>query len=182
MYNSYIRAIRWANDRLGDDGGIVGFISGSGWIDKSFADGMRKCLEDECSSVYIINLRGDVRKDIFSKGAAGEGDNIFGQGSMTGISIAFFVKNPISKQSGNVWYYDIGDGLKLDTKLVTLQNAQSIKKMLKVGQFERIYVDDSGDWMNKRDPNFDRYITIGSKEKGVSTKLFENLYTWSPNQ
>ena len=174
LYNSYIRAIRWANDRLGDDGGIVGFISGSAWIDNTFADGMRKCLEDECSSIYIINLRGDVRKDMLSKGAAGEGDNIFGQGSMTGISIAFFVKNPASKQSGNVWYYDIGDGLKLDTKLATLQNAQSIKNMLNAGQFELTYVDDSGDWINKRDPNFDRYITIGSKQKGVSTKLFEN--------
>ena len=174
LYNSYIRAIRWANDRLGDDGGIVGFISGSGWIDKAFADGMRKCLEDECSSIYIINLRGDVRKDTLSGGVAGEGDNIFGQGSMMGISIAFFVKNPASKQSGNVWYYDIGDDLKLDTKLATLQNDQSIKKMLNAGQFERIHADDSGDWINKRDPNFDRYITIGSKQKGVSTKLFEN--------
>ena len=175
LYNSYIRAIRWANDRLGDDGGIVGFISGSAWIDNAFADGMRKCLEDECSSIYIINLRGDVRKNIANKGGAGEGDNIFGQGSMMGISIAFFVKNPSSKQSGNVWYYDIGDDLKLDTKLATLQNAQSIKNMLNAGQFERIYADDSYDWINKRDPNFDRYITIGSKEKGVSTKLFENF-------
>ena len=174
LYNGYIRAIRWANDRLGDDGGIVGFIINSGWIDKAFTDGMRKCLEDECSSIYIINLRGDVRKEMLSKGAAGEGDNIFGQGSMTGISIAFFVKNPTSKQSGNVWYYDIGDDLRLDTKLATLQNAQSIKKMLEVGQFERVYTDDSYDWINKRDTNFDRYITIGSKEKGVSTKLFEN--------
>ena len=174
LYNSYIRAIRWANDRLGEDGGIVGFISGSGWIDKAFADGMRKCLEDECSSIYIINLRGDVRKDTLSRGAAGEGDNIFGQGSMSGISIAFFVKNPASEQSGNVWYYDIGDGLKLDTKLATLQNTQSIKNMLEAGEFEWIQVDDSYDWINKRDPNFDRYITIGSKAKGVSTKLFEN--------
>ena len=174
LYNSYIRAIRWANDRLGEDGGIVGFISGSGWIDKVFADGMRKCLEDECSSIYIINLRGDVRKNMLSKGAAREGDNIFGQGSMSGISIAFFVKNPASKQSGNVWYYDIGDDLRLDTKLATLQNAQGIKNMLNAGQFERTYADDSYDWINKRDPNFDRYITIGSKQKGVSTKLFEN--------
>ena len=175
LYDSYIRAIRWANDRLGDDGGIVGFISGSGWIDKAYADGMRKCLEDECSSIYIINLRGDVRKDILSKGAAREGDNIFGQGSMTGISIAFFVKNPASKQSGNVWYYDIGDDLKIDTKLATLQDAQSIKNMFDAGQFECTHADDSYDWINKRDPNFDRYITIGSKQKGVSTKLFENF-------
>ena len=174
LYDSYIRAIRWANDRLGDDGGIVGFISGSAWIDNAFADGMRKCLEDECSSIYIINLRSEVHKDMVNKGSGREGDNIFEEGSTTGISIAFFVKNPSSKQSGNVWYYDIGDGLKLDTKLATLQNAQSIKNMLNAGQFERIHADDRGDWINKRDTNFDRYITIGSKQKGVSTNLFEN--------
>ena len=175
LYNSYIRAIRWANDRLGDDGGIVGFISGSAWIDNTFADGMRKCLEDECSSIYIINLRGDVRKNMANKGGVGEGENIFGQGSMMGISIAFFVKNPASKQSGNVWYYDIGDDLKLDTKLATLQDAQSIKNILNAGQFERAHADDRGDWINKRDTNFDRYITIGGIEKGVGTKLFENF-------
>ena len=152
----------------------MGFISGSAWIDKAFADGMRKCLEDECGSIYIINLRGEVHKNILSEGAAREGDNIFEEGSTTGTSIAFFVKNPSSRQSGNVWYYDIGDGLKLDTKLATLQNAQSIKNMLNAGQFERIHADDRGDWINKRDTNFDRYITIGSKQKGVSTKLFGN--------
>ncbi len=175
LYDSYIRAICWANNRLGDDGGIVGFISGSGWIDKAYADGMRKCLEDECSSIYIINLRGEVRKNRLNKGPGPDGDNIFGKGSTVGISIAFFVKNPTSKQSGNVWYYDIGDGLKLDTKLATLQNAQSIKNMLNAEQFERIHADDSNDWINKRDTNFDRYITIGGKKKGVSTKLFENF-------
>ena len=175
LYDSYIRAICWANNRLGDDGGIVGFISNSSWIDKSFAAGMRKCLEDECSSIYIINLRGDTRKNRLNKGPGREGGNIFGKGSTVGISIAFFVKNPTSKQSGNVWYYDIGDGLKLDTKLATLQNAQSIKNMLNAGQFECKHADDSNDWINKRDPNFDRYITIGGKENGVSTKLFENF-------
>lgn len=41
LYNSYIRAIKWAGDRLGDDGGVVAYVSGSAWIERPFADGMR---------------------------------------------------------------------------------------------------------------------------------------------
>ena len=46
LYDSYIRAIRWASDRIGNQG-IIGFVTGSAWIERSFADGLRKCLADE---------------------------------------------------------------------------------------------------------------------------------------
>ena len=68
LYDSYIRAIRWALDRIGD-AGVVGFITGSAWVDRNFGDGIRKCLIDECTSLYVVNLRGDVRKDMLSAGA-----------------------------------------------------------------------------------------------------------------
>jgi len=59
LYDNYIRAIRWASDRIGNRG-IIGFISGSGFIEKPAMDGMRKCLAEEYSSIYIVNLRGDT--------------------------------------------------------------------------------------------------------------------------
>ena len=43
LYDSYIRAVRWASDRIGD-AGVVGFVTGSGWLERNFADGLRKCL------------------------------------------------------------------------------------------------------------------------------------------
>ena len=175
LYDSYIRAIRWASDRLGEDGGVVGFISGNGWIDKAYADGMRKCLEDECTSIYIINLRGDVRKNMLSKGVAREGENIFEQGSMTGAAIAFFVKNPASQAEHKVHYYDIGDDLKTEQKLAKLFEFKSLARLGANEGFEVTQSDDSFDWINKRDTSFGNFIVLGDKEKGANEKLFDNF-------
>jgi len=63
LYDSYIKAFRWASDRIAQlkDGGIVAFISNGAWIDGNAQDGMRKCLQDEFTSVYVFNLRGNAR-------------------------------------------------------------------------------------------------------------------------
>ena len=79
LYDSYIRAIRWGSDRIGSAGGVMAFIAGSGWIERQFADGMRKCLAEEFSNIYLLHLRGDIRKNMLSKGRAGEGGNVFGE-------------------------------------------------------------------------------------------------------
>ncbi|MDP7197976.1 MAG: N-6 DNA methylase, partial [SAR202 cluster bacterium] len=65
LYDSYIRAFRWASDRIGDEG-VIGFVTGAAWIDRNFADGLRKFHYDEFSSIFIINLRGDIRKNMLS--------------------------------------------------------------------------------------------------------------------
>ena len=64
LYDSYIKAIRWASDRVSPDGGVIGFVTNAGWIDSAAMDGMRKCLEDDFTSLYIFNLRGAIRKSI----------------------------------------------------------------------------------------------------------------------
>ncbi len=101
LMDSYIRAIRWASDRIGSQG-VVAFVSGSGFIEKPAMDGMRKCLVDDFSDIYILNLRGDIRKNMLSKGAAKEGQNIFGSSSMTGICISVLVKNLVAHHRGKI--------------------------------------------------------------------------------
>ncbi|MEI9910013.1 MAG: hypothetical protein WDO71_10260 [Bacteroidota bacterium] len=69
LYNSYIKAFRWSSDRLkNEEGGVIAFITGSGWIDKGGYSGFRKSLEKEFSSIYVFNLRGDVRGQIRGSG------------------------------------------------------------------------------------------------------------------
>ena len=89
LYDSYIRAIRWASDRIGKSG-VIGFVTGSAWLERAVADGMRKCLSEEFSNLYVFHLRGDIRKNMLSGGKAGEGENVFGQGSMTGCAVSHF--------------------------------------------------------------------------------------------
>ncbi|MBB1073146.1 DEAD/DEAH box helicase [Rhodoferax sp. 4810] len=173
LYDSYIRAIRWASDRIGDNG-IIGFVSGSGFIEKPATDGMRKCLFEEFSSIHVLNLRGDIRKNMLSKGRAKEGENIFGSGSMTGIAITFFVKNPAATQQGQIYYHDIGNALKRADKLGKMTELVSIAGITAANGWQLITPDAHGDWLNQRDDSFNDFIVLGDKKSGA-TKLFDNF-------
>lgn len=172
IYDSYIRAIRWGSDRIGESG-IMGYVSGSAWMERSFADGMRKCLKEEYSNIYVINLRGDIRKNILSKGRAKEGGNIFDSGSMTGIAITLFVKNPKARDNGRIYYHDIGDDLSGRQKLDILTSLKSIDGVRNKIGWKEITPDSHNDWINQRDESFDAYIEMGNKTKNYKSKVFE---------
>ncbi|MGB1265827.1 MAG: DEAD/DEAH box helicase [Nereida ignava] len=165
LYDSYIRAFRWASDRIGD-AGVMAFVSGSAWIERSFADGMRKCLTEEFSDLYIFHLRGDIRKNMLSKGAAREGQNVFASGSMTGISIAVLVKNPKAKEHGRIHFHDIGPDLKTAQKLNIIRDFASIDGISKSDGWSVITPDDNNDWIDQVDRSFDKFMLIGSGERG----------------
>lgn len=62
LYDSYIKAFRWASDRIPqDEGGIAAFISNGAWLDSNSGEGFRRCLEKEFTSIYVLNLRGNQR-------------------------------------------------------------------------------------------------------------------------
>ncbi|WP_373925603.1 Eco57I restriction-modification methylase domain-containing protein, partial [Bartonella raoultii] len=97
LYDSYIRAIRWASDRI-KDRGVIGFVTNASFIDTKSMDGLRKCLVEEFSSLYIFHLRGDARTS--GEQRKKESGGIFGEGSRTPIAISILVKNPESQQHG----------------------------------------------------------------------------------
>jgi len=173
LYNSYIRAIRWASDRIGDSG-IVGFISGSGFIEKPAMDGLRQCLTREFTNIHVLNLRGDIRKNMLSKGRAKEGQNVFGSGCMTGIAITLLVKNPNKNDNGNIFYHDIGDDIDRDKKLEGINKIESVLSGNIVEGWKSIVPDAYGDWINHRDESFDKYMVLGDK-KSDDLRLFENF-------
>ncbi|WLF85077.1 type ISP restriction/modification enzyme [Moraxella sp. ZY210820] len=167
LYDPYIRAIRWATDRI-KDRGVIGFITNSGYINSNSSDGLRKCLSDEFSSLYIFNLRGAIR------GKAGdtakkEGQNVFD--IMTGVAIAILVKNPNSKNIGKIYYYDIGNYLNRQEKLDKITHLKSIENIV---DWQQIIPDEFNDWLNQRDTNFDKYISMGDKKDKNSVVIFNN--------
>ncbi len=173
LYNSYIRSIRWASDRI-KDAGVIGFVSGSGFLEKSAMDGLRKSLAQEFSSIYAFNLRGDIRKNMLSKGKAKEGQNVFGSGSMTGIAITLFIKNPKAQKQGKIYYCDIGDDLKTEEKLEKISQLKSIEKILADNLWQEIVPDSHGDWINQRDKSFANHISLGDKRNKSEAVIFEN--------
>lgn len=165
LYDSYIRAFRWASERIGD-AGVMAFVSGSAWIERSFADGMRKCLAEEFSDLYIFHLRGDIRKNMLSKGAAREGQNVFASGSMTGISIAVLVKNPQAQEHGQIHFHDIGPDLTTTQKLNIIRDFASVDGIAKSDGWNTITPDENNDWLDQVDRSFDKFMLIGSGERG----------------
>ena len=76
LYDTYKMAIRWAPDRIGDQG-VVALVTNGSWIDGNVDSGVRACLAEEFSSVHVLNLRGNARTS--GELRRGEGDNVFGQ-------------------------------------------------------------------------------------------------------
>ena len=93
LYDSYIKAFRWASDRLDKQhGGIIAFVSNGYWLDGNAMDGFRKSLEAEFSAIYVFNLRGNCRTS--GEVRRKESGNVFGLGSRTPIAITVLVKKP----------------------------------------------------------------------------------------
>ncbi|UNF49383.1 DEAD/DEAH box helicase family protein [Bartonella krasnovii] len=174
LYDSYIRAICWASDRI-DNAGVIGFVSGSGYVEKSTMDGLRKSLAKEFTSIYVLNLRGDIRKNMLSNGKAKEGENVFGNGSMTGIAVTLFIKNPSVSGDCKIYYHDIGNNLTTKEKLIALECFGSISSISRSKQgWQIITPDEHSDWINQRDDSFKSFLVLGDK-KGHDKKLFENF-------
>lgn len=173
LYDSYIKAFRWASDRIAQmkEGGIVAFISNGAWIDGLAQDGMRKCLQKEFSSIYVFNLRGNQRTS--GELSRKEGGKIFGSGSRTPITITLLVKNPIKKQDkANIYYYDIGDYLTRQQKLDFIKELNSVRNI----KWNNITPNEKNDWINMRDGLFDTLIPIDADKKGnlKSKSVFTN--------
>lgn len=167
-YNSFIRAIRWASDKI-EDKGVLGFVTSASFLDSSAADGVRKCLHEEFCNLYIFNLRGDARTS--GEARRKEKDNVFGQGSREPIVISIAVKSKARGQ-GKIYYHDIGDYLSKDEKLKRISDFKSISGIEELHKWTDIKPDEYYDWLNVRDNSFEEFIIIGSKKDGNSDAIF----------
>ena len=169
LYDSYIRAIRWASDRIGDRG-VIGFVTNGGWVDANTADGMRKCLAEEFSSLHIFHLRGNART--VGERRRKEKDNIFGQGSRAPVAIAILVKNPGSAERGVIRFHDVGDYLTREQKLGAVARFGSLKGIAAAKGWTTVVPDEHGDWLNQRDSSFEQFIAIGDNTRAGRPALF----------
>ncbi|MEX5265775.1 DEAD/DEAH box helicase [Kocuria sp. CPCC 205231] len=156
LYDSYVRAIRWATDRIGD-AGVIAYVSNGGWIEGNTADGLRFTLAKEFSSLYVFNLRGNTRNS--GEKARQEGGQIFGSGSRATVAILVAVKKPNHTGSCRIHYCDIGDYLTREEKLKRVNQAT-----LSNIKWQMIEPNESGDWTKQRNADFTTYPALGDKK------------------
>ena len=171
LYDSYIRAIRWASDRI-ENKGIVGFVTNAGFLEGNTADGIRKCLAEEYSNIYVFHLRGNQRTS--GELSRKEGGKIFGSGSRAPIAISLLVKNPESKETGKVYWHDIGDYLSKQQKLDIVSDFASVEGISNENQWTEITPDKYHDWINQRDDSFYDFIEMGNKGDNEAKTIFIN--------
>ena len=156
--DSYVKAVRWATDRLTNQG-IISFVSNGSFLDSSSADGLRASLYDEFNHLYIFNMRGNAlgQGEIRKK----EGGNVFGGGTRTTVAISILVKD--GSDSHELHYHDIGDYLSQKEKLAIISDFGDISSI----DCQDITPDENNDWLNQRDKNFNNYRSLVSSENGV---------------
>jgi predicted helicase len=169
LYDSYLRAFRWATDRIGDTG-VVAFVSNGGWIDGNTADGIRLSLADEYAHIYVYNLRGNQRTagELSRK----EGGKIFGSGSRNTVAILIGIKNPEHVKPCRIHYHDIGNYLNREEKLRIVANGT-----LNNIDWQSIVPNSHGDWINHRDDKFETWPMIGDKNSTVANSTVFRTYS-----
>ena len=162
LYDSYIKAFRWATDRLSPEGGsVIAFISNGAWIDGNSHDGFRTSLQKEFDKIYVYNLRGNQRTS--GELSRREGGKIFGSGSRTPIAITILVRYPDGKRLNacQIHYHDIGDYLCREDKLRIIRQAGSYKYL----EWTTITPNEKNDWINQRDGLFDTLLSLAPAKK-----------------
>ncbi len=177
LYDSYIRAFKWAALRLGDRG-VVAFVTNGGFLESNVADGMRQTLVEEFSAVHVFNLRGNQRTA--GELSRREGGKIFDSGSRATVAITVLVKNSGQCGRATIRYTDIGDYLSREQKLADVSAARSIGGLTPVA----ITPNEHGDWLTMRSSGEESGLSIGSDAPAVfalvsgGVKTNRDLWTW----
>ncbi|TIC83616.1 damage-inducible protein [Nocardioides sp. GY 10113] len=159
IYDSYLRAIKWATLRIRDRG-VIAFVTNGGFLDTNAADGVRKSLAEEFTSVYVFNLRGNRR----AGGAEGrpifEAYNKGAGGSISTVAIIVLVKNPANETRANhIQYAEVRDNTSAIEKVAEVVAARSILQT----DSRLIYPNEHGDWVNQRRDDFEKFLPVGDR-------------------
>ncbi|WP_040085390.1 DEAD/DEAH box helicase [Corynebacterium humireducens] len=164
LYDSYLRAYRWATDRIGNQG-VVAFVSNGGWIDGNTGDGVRLSMTEDFTDLYVFNLRGNARTagDVRRK----EAGNVFRDGGRTTIAITVGVIDP-DKTGCTIHYHDIGDYLTAEEKL-NIVDRSTVDNI----DWQNITPNRYGDWVSQRSEDFETWPVLGEKKSnGATPRIF----------
>ncbi len=163
--DTLIQSIRMASDLLKNKG-VLGFVVNGSFIDSKSADGFRKCVAQEFSHLYVLNLRGNQRTS--GEVSKKEGGQIFDSGSRATIAIIFFVKDK-SAPDNTIFYYEVEDYLKREAKLNLLAGFENLDLV----PFKEITPNAKGDWINQRNDDFEKLIPLKRDKK---LKIFDTIF------
>ena len=169
-----MKAIRWASDRIGEEG-VVAFVTNNSFIDSVAFDGMRKRLADDFDVTYILDLSGNVRKNPKLSGTT---HNVFG--IQVGVSIGFFIKRCDNTNSQTeIFYACVDEFWRKEDKYRYLDSKQHYKNI----EWQPVTPDQRYTWLTEGlHTEFETFIPMGTQEakaeKGeVEAVIFQTYST-----
>ena len=162
QYDMYKRFIRWASDRLADDG-IIAFVSNSSFLDARQDDGVRQVIAEEFSELWVVDLKGNARTS--GERRQREGGNIFDDKIRVGVSIYFLVRRQ-GAEGFSVFYNAIGDYAKSPEKIDYIRG-----KTLIDFEFGEITPDKRSNWLNQSDSDFENLVSLADRETMRASNL-----------
>ena len=156
LSDPYVKAIRWASDRIGEEG-VVAFVTNNSFLDGVAFDGMRKHLADDFDTIYILDLSGNVRKNPKLSGTT---HNVFG--IQVGVSINFFIKRRDNTNSqAEIFYARVDEFWRKEDKYRYLDSKEHYRNI----EWKPITPDRRYTWLTEGlHPEFETFIPIGTKE------------------
>ena len=173
LSDPYVKAIRWASDRIEDEG-VVAFVTNNSFLDGVAFDGMRKHLADDFNAIYILDLGGNVRKNPKLSGAT---HNVFG--IQVGVSINFFLKSRDNANSQTeIFYACVDEFWRKEDKYRHLNSKKHYQNI----EWKPITPDQRYTWLTEGlHAEFETFIPIGSKvakaAKDEDGKAIFSLYS-----
>ncbi len=173
LADPYVKAIRWASDRIGEEG-VVAFVTNNSFLDNVTFDGMRKHLADGFDAIYILDLGGNVKKNPKLSGTT---HNVFG--IQVGVSISFFIKRRDNANSQTEIFYDrVDEFWRKEDKYRYLDTKEHYRNI----EWQAIRPDQRYTWLTEGlRAEFETFIPIGTKEakavKGEAVKVIFQTYS-----
>ena len=173
LADPYVKAIRWASDRI-EEQGVVAFVTNNGFLDGLAFDGMRKHLYQDFNRVYILDLKGNVRKDSMREGIPiGEKHTIFGLAAMVGIAVTFFVKSH-RHQDQKIYCSEMDWKATRQEKFNLIENASSLNNI----EWKELTPDENHTWLTEGlHAEFETFIPMGTQEaKRASGEVIDVIF------
>ena len=165
LYDACIKALRWASDRIGEEG-IVAFVTNNNFLDAISGDGIRKHLAQDFTKIYHVNLKGNARTS--GEQRRKEGGNVFDDKVRVSVGITFLVKKAKPGEDSapaEVWLYHVDDYLKSAEK----QNVLTQFGDYTTVPMKRVAVDAKHTWLTEGlRPEFTTFMPLGSKAAKAS--------------
>ena len=173
LADPYVKAIRWAADRIGEEG-VVAFVTNNSFLDGVAFDGMRKHLADDFDAIYILDMGGNVRKNPKLSGTT---HNVFG--IQVGVSINFFVKkNGKADSQARMYYARVDEFWRKEEKYRYLNAKEQHCNV----EWKSVTPNKRHTWLTEGlHVEFITFVPLGSKEakaeKGEAADVIFKVYS-----